>query len=98
PARPPPGAGALPGAGGRETGAPAPFVVAGRRVDVALVGVGLAAAGATSGRWFAQRAPATALLVGLCGTFDRRRLPIGGLFEATTVACDGIGAGEAERF
>jgi len=78
--------------------APAPFTIAGRAIDVALVGVGLAAAGATSGRWLARRPPSAALLVGLCGTFDERRLPVGGLFEATAVACDGIGAGEAEHF
>jgi futalosine hydrolase len=91
-------AAALLGKSARGLGAPAEFTIAGRAVDVALVGVGLAAAGAASGRWFARGAPSAALLVGLCGTFDEQELPVGGLFEATAVACDGIGAGEAERF
>jgi len=86
------------GKAARGLGAPAPFTIAGRSVDVALVGIGLAAAGATCGRWLAGRPPSAALLVGLCGTFDERKLPVGGLFEATAVACDGIGAGEAEHF
>ncbi len=89
---------ALLGKAARGLGAPAEFTIAGRAIDVALVGVGLAAAGATSGRWLARRAPSAVLLVGLCGTFDGQKLPVGGLFEATAVACDGIGAGEAERF
>jgi futalosine hydrolase len=72
--------------------------IAGRRVHVALTGIGLAAAGATSSRWFAQMKPDAAVLVGLCGTFDRSKLAVGGLLEATAVSCDGIGAGEGDRF
>lgn len=72
--------------------------IAGQRVLVAEVGLGLAAAGANAARWFAQLRPDAAALAGLCGTLDPERLAVGGLLEATRVACDGIGAGEGESF
>jgi futalosine hydrolase len=86
------------GAAAHGLGAPALRTIAGRRVDVALTGIGLAAAGASASRWFAQTRPAAAVLVGLCGTFDRRRLAVGEVVEATAIACDGIGAGEGRDF
>ncbi len=72
--------------------------IAGRSVRVALTGIGLAAAGATSGRWLAKLAPDAALLVGIAGTLDGEAFPIGTALEANGVSCDGIGAGEGERF
>jgi futalosine hydrolase len=86
------------GAHARALASPQPRTLAGRRVHVALTGIGLAAAGATASRWFAQTKPDAAVLVGLCGTFDPRRLAVGALLEATAVSCDGIGAGEGEGF
>jgi futalosine hydrolase len=77
---------------------PKPVTLAGRRLVAATTGLGLAAAGANAARWLAQIRPDAAVLAGLCGTFDPERLAVGGLLEATQVACDGIGAGEGEEF
>ena len=65
---------------------------------VVITGVGLAAAGAAAGGWFERLRPRAALLAGIAGTLDPRRLPVGALLAATRVACDGIGAGEGARF
>jgi len=78
--------------------APRLATVAGRSVRVALTGFGLAAAGAASGRWFAKTTPDAALLVGIAGTLDGDAFPIGSALEADAVSCDGIGAGEGDRF
>jgi len=78
--------------------APRLATVAGRSVRVALTGFGLAAAGASSGRWFAKVTPDAALLVGIAGTLDVDAFPIGSVMEADSVSCDGIGAGEGDRF
>ena len=79
-------------------GAPETVRLAGVEVSVALCGLGLAAAGAAAATWISKVAPRRILLAGLCGTFDRRRLPIGGVLIAESVACDGIGADEGVRF
>jgi futalosine hydrolase len=69
-----------------------------RGVPLVLTGLGLAEAGAAAGRAFAERQPGRALLVGLAGTLDPSALPVGALLLATSVACDGIGAGEGTTF
>lgn len=69
-----------------------------RRVTAVTTGLGLAAAGANTSRWLAKLRPDACALVGLCGSFDLALLPVGRLLEATSVACDGIGAGEGEGF
>jgi futalosine hydrolase len=73
-------------------------------LDVALCGFGLAAAGAGAAHWFARLAefrpserPA-AVLVGLAGSYDEERAPVGGVLIASAVACDGIGIGEGVAF
>ncbi len=38
--------------------------------------------------------PARVLLVGICGTFDAERLPVGSAIEFDATAIEGIGAGE----
>lgn len=86
------------GAVGRDLGAPRLATIGGRSVRVALCGFGLAAAGAAAGRWFAKVAPDAALLVGIAGTLDAAKFPLGAVLESTSVACDGIGAGEGERY
>lgn len=78
--------------------APRLATIAGRSVRLALCGFGLAAAGAAAGRWFATVAPDAALLVGIAGSLDVERWPVGATLEASHVACDGIGAGEGERY
>ncbi len=83
---------------GQGLGAPRLATLAGRSVRVALSGCGLAAAGATCGRWFAKLAPDAALLVGSAGTLDPEAFPIGRVMVAESVACDGIGAGDGESF
>lgn len=72
--------------------------VAGRSVRIALCGFGLAAAGAAAGQWFAKVAPDTALLIGIAGTLDVDAFPVGAVLEASGISCDGIGAGEGDRF
>jgi len=79
-------------------GAPRLATVSGASVRIALCGFGLAAAGATAGRFLAQLAPDAVALAGVAGTLDPQALPIGALLEGDAVGCDGIGAGEAERF
>jgi futalosine hydrolase len=67
-------------------------------VQIGLIGVGLAAAGAAASRWFARVRPDAALLIGIAGTLAPRKLPVGALLIATRVSCDGIGADEGARF
>lgn len=86
------------GAAAKGIGAPHLVTLHGRSVRIALTGIGLAAAGASTGRWFAQVAPDAALLAGIAGTLDPTLFPVGDVLEATSVACDGIGAGEGDRF
>lgn len=65
-------------------------------VDAALCGYGVAAAGVLAAIAVARAAPERVALVGICGTFDEQRLPVGGLFEAEEVRMHGIGRGAGE--
>lgn len=71
-----------------------------RSVNLALCGFGLAAAGAGAAHALAQArpAPAQALLVGLAGTYDPERAPVGSVIVATSVRSDGIGVGSGSDF
>ena len=66
-------------------------------VEAALCGFGAAAAGALAAVALSRTEPEPVLLVGICGTFDEGRLPVGGLFEASEVRMHGIGRGEGEK-
>ncbi|MBL8840796.1 MAG: futalosine hydrolase [Planctomycetes bacterium] len=85
------------GDAGRGLGAPRLATFAGRSLRVALTGWGLAAAGASSGRWIAELHPDLVVLAGIAGTLERERLPVGALLVASRVACDGLGAGVDDR-
>jgi futalosine hydrolase len=69
-----------------------------KRAALVCTGVGLAAAGAAASRAIRDHAPRAVLLVGIAGTLDVRRAPIGAAVDATHVGCDGIGAGEGRGF
>jgi futalosine hydrolase len=84
--------------GARASATPRPIAIGGRRVLLVRTGFGLAAAGATAGCVLARVAPRTALLVGCAGTFDPKALAVGAALVATSVMCDGIGAGEGTNF
>ena len=82
--------------------------IGGRAVSVALCGFGLAAAGAGAAFALANHLRTTAaagpqttpvILVGIAGTYDPLRAPVGSALLATDVRCVGIGrgAGAAHR-
>jgi futalosine hydrolase len=60
---------------------------------LAVCGFGLAAAGAGAAHAIAQHRPQRVLLVGLAGSYDVVRMPIGTAMVASAVRCHGIGAG-----
>lgn len=64
---------------------------------VGTCGFGLAAAGARAGiAW--SRTPGAACLVGLAGSLDEARAPVGSLVVASSVEVEGIGFGSEETF
>lgn len=60
-------------------------------------GFGAVAAAARSMQILAELRPARVLLVGIAGSFDVERHPVGSALEFGAVAVDGIGAGEGPR-
>lgn len=60
------------------------------------VGFGVVAAAARSMQLLALLRPARVLLVGIAGSYDPARHPIGSALEPGEVAVEGIGAGEGE--
>lgn len=60
-------------------------------------GFGAVAAAARSMQLLAALRPARVLLLGIAGSFDPERHPIGSALEFGAVAIDGIGAGEGPR-
>lgn len=63
---------------------------------VHLCGFGPIAAAARSAELIERLRPARVLLVGIAGTFDVERLPVGSAAAFGAVAIEGIGAGEGE--
>lgn len=59
---------------------------------VTVCGFGLAAAGAGAAHAIAQHRPERVVLVGLAGSYDLARMPIGAAMTASAVRCHGIGA------
>jgi len=76
--------------------APVPTRVGDVAVEAALCGFGPAAAGALAAITLHRSPDDPVALVGICGTFDEARLPVGGFFEPTEVRMHGIGRGEGE--
>jgi futalosine hydrolase len=60
---------------------------------LAVCGFGLAAAGAGAAHAIAQHRPQRVILVGLAGSYDLARMPVGTAMLASAVRCHGIGAG-----
>ncbi len=63
-----------------------------------VCGFGPVAAGARTAQLLSRSRPRRVILVGIAGTYDERRLPVG---EATTfdeVVLDGVGAGQGANF
>lgn len=85
-------------------GLPATVTIGPRRCVIALCGFGLAAAGACAAHWMTRlrgeqpNARLDALLVGLAGSYDTRRAPVGSVVVASAAACDGIGIGEGADY
>jgi futalosine hydrolase len=73
---------------------PESLEIGGRPVRAALCGFGPAAAGALAALALARERPRRCLLLGLVGSYDLARLPVGGLFAARTVRFADLGAGE----
>lgn len=64
---------------------------------VYLCGFGPIAAAARTSELLSRLAPSRVVLVGICGTFDPERLPVGSAVEFDAVAIEGIGAGEGAQ-
>jgi futalosine hydrolase len=60
----------------------------------ALCGFGPVAAAANAARLFERLGPRRALLIGVAGSYDLDRLPLGSARAFARVALDGVGAGE----
>jgi futalosine hydrolase len=67
--------------------------IGGRSVRAALCGFGPAAAGALAALALARERPRRCLLVGVVGSYDLKRLPVGGLFAPDRVRFADVGAG-----
>ena len=68
----------------------------GGRPRAVLTGFGLAAAGTLTARHLGTLRPKQCLLVGLAGTLDVERAPIGSVFAVNSVESDGIGVGQGD--
>ncbi|MEM7516156.1 MAG: futalosine hydrolase [Planctomycetota bacterium] len=64
----------------------------------ALCGFGPVAAAARTSELLSRLRPARALLVGICGSYDDERAPVGSALEFGRVHLDGVGVGEGSRF
>ena len=58
-----------------------------------LCGFGPIAAAARAGNLISRYQPERVLLVGIAGTFDAIRYPVGSAHRFTQTCCDGIGVG-----
>ena len=65
--------------------------------EIEICGFGPVAAAARSAALIERRRPAALLLVGIAGTFDPGRWPVGTAASFEGVAIEGIGVGEGER-
>lgn len=77
---------------------PVPLAVGSHAVQAALCGFGLAAAGVLAQRALEATGARSCLLVGMAGSYDLDRLPVGGVLTATEVHLEGIGRGRGAAF
>ena len=70
------------------------------RTDIAiqLCGFGPIAAAARASNLIARYQPDRVLLIGIAGTFDAQRYPVGSAHRFTQTRCDGIGVGTGDSF
>ncbi|MDP6540631.1 MAG: futalosine hydrolase [Planctomycetota bacterium] len=71
---------------------------AGEHGDLELCGFGPVAAAARTARLVAELRPRRVLLVGIAGSFDVERHPVGSATEFRAAAVDGVGVGEGLTF
>lgn len=64
---------------------------------VQLCGFGVIASAARAGSLIARYRPSRVLLLGIAGTFDTQRVPVGSAMRFEQVACDGIGVGSGKQ-
>lgn len=64
----------------------------------AVIGFGPVAAAARTSQLLTTLRPGRVLLLGIAGTFDAGRNPVGSAVAFTSVAIDGIGAGQGKAF
>ncbi len=75
--------------------------VAGDRWGVVVTeicGFGPIAAGARTAQLLSRVRPRRAILIGIAGTYDERRLPVGAAATFDEVVLDGVGAGQGASF
>ncbi len=63
-----------------------------------ICGFGPVAAGARAAQLLSRIRPGRVILVGIAGTYDERRLPIGAAAAFDEVVLDGVGAGQGASF
>ena len=70
------------------------------RTDIAiqLCGFGPIAAAARASNLISRYQPDRVLLIGIAGTFDAQRYPVGSAHRFTKTRCDGIGIGTGDSF
>ncbi len=79
-----------------EGSTPVPTRVGDHDVEAALVGFGPIAAAALTARALASAVSEPVCLAGVAGTYDARRLPVGGLLVATEAVCADVGRGRGD--
>ena len=68
------------------------------RYALQLCGFGPIAAAARTGSLLARYRPERVLLIGIAGSYDVGRIPVGTAVRFDQVACDGIGVGSGDEF
>ncbi|WP_165440593.1 futalosine hydrolase [Rubripirellula amarantea] len=71
---------------------------AGEGIFFQRIGFGPIAAAARTGALVARYRPSRVLLLGIAGSFDVQRFPVGTACRFDRVICDGIGVGQSDQF
>lgn len=67
-------------------------------IAMQLCGLGPIAAAARAGNLISRYQPDRVLLIGIAGTFDAKRYPVGSAHRFSQTCCDGIGVGTGDSF
>jgi len=73
-------------------------VLSGAENRLEVCGFGVIAAAARTAALIALHRPSRVLLIGIAGSYDTNRLPLGSAATFSEVACYGIGIGEGSQF